>query len=104
MRFTPACPLLMARKTKAPAVPDRRYRVLSVATHPVQYTAPIFRRMAKHASLDLHVAYCTLRAAEASHDPAFGARIQWDVPLLDGYSWTHVANRCSAAESFFGLF
>ena len=91
-------------KEPRPDVPDRRYRVLSVATHPVQYTAPIFRRMAKHASLDLHVAYCTLRGAEASHDPEFGARIQWDVPLLDGYSWTHVANRGSGAESFFGLF
>jgi hypothetical protein len=66
-------------------MPDRRYRVLAVATHPVQYMTPIFRRMAKHAALDFQVAYCTLRGAEASHDPEFGADIQWDVPLLDGY-------------------
>ena len=85
-------------------MPDRRYRVLFVGSHPVQYQAPLFRRMAKHASLDLHVAYCTLRGAEATHDPEFGAHIQWDVPLLDGYSWTHVPNRGSGAESFFGLF
>jgi glycosyltransferase involved in cell wall biosynthesis len=85
-------------------MPDRRYRVLAVASHPVQYQAPLFRRMAKHPSLDLQVAYCTLRGAEASHDPEFGADIQWDVPLLDGYSWTHVPNRGSGAESFFGLF
>jgi hypothetical protein len=85
-------------------MPDRRYRVLAVATHPVQYMTPIFRRMAKHPSLDFQVAYCTLRGAEASHDPEFGAEIQWDVPLLDGYSWTHVPNRGSGAESFFGLF
>ena len=70
----------------------------------MQYTAPIFRRMAKHASLDLHVAYCTLRGAEATHDPEFGAHIQWDVPLLDGHSWTHVPNRGSGGDSFFGLF
>jgi glycosyltransferase involved in cell wall biosynthesis len=60
--------------------------------------------MAKHASLDLHVAYCTLRGAETTHDPGFGAHIQWDVPLLDGYSWTHVPNRGSGHDSFFGLF
>jgi hypothetical protein len=84
-------------------MPDRRYRVLALATHPVQYMTPIFRRMAKHPSLDFHVAYCTLRGAEAGHDPEFGADIQWDVPLLDGYSWTHVPNRGSSAESFFGL-
>jgi Glycosyltransferase Family 4 len=85
-------------------MPDRRYRVLALATHPVQYMTPIFRRMAKHPSLDFQVAYCTLRSAEAGHDPEFGADIQWDVPLLDGYSWTHVPNRGSGAESFFGLF
>src|SRR5882672_4627096 len=85
-------------------MPDRRYRVLAVATHPVQYMTPIFRRMAKHPLLDFQVAYCTLRGAEAGHDPEFGASIQWDVPLLDGYSWTHVPNRGSGTESFFGLF
>jgi glycosyltransferase involved in cell wall biosynthesis len=84
-------------------MPDPRYRVLAVATHPVQYMAPIFRRMATHPALDLQVAYCTLRGAEASHDPEFGANIQWDVPLLDGYSWSHIRNRGSGAESFFGL-
>ncbi len=83
---------------------DRRYRVLAIATHPVQYMAPIFRRMSANPALDLHVAYCTLRGAEAGHDPEFGADIQWDVPLLDGYSWFQVANRGSGGESFFGLF
>src|SRR6266436_276541 len=85
-------------------MPNRRYRVLFVASLPLQYQAPLFGRMARHPSLDLHVAYCSLRGAEAGHDPEFGANIQWDVPLLDGYSWTNVPNRGSGAESFFGLF
>jgi glycosyltransferase involved in cell wall biosynthesis len=84
-------------------MPERRYRVLAIATHPVQYMAPIFRRMAAHPGFDLHVAYCSLRGAEAAHDPEFGATVQWDVPLLEGYSWTHVPNRGSGDESFFGL-
>ncbi len=82
---------------------DRRYRVLAIAAHPVQYMAPIFRRMAAHPALDLHVAYCSLRGAEAGHDPEFGASIQWDIPLLDGYSWSQVPNRGTGGESFFGL-
>jgi glycosyltransferase involved in cell wall biosynthesis len=82
---------------------DRRYRVLAVAAHPVQYMAPIFRRMATHPGFDLRVAYCSLRGAEAGHDPEFGATVQWDVPLLEGYSWSHVPNRGSGEESFFGL-
>jgi glycosyltransferase involved in cell wall biosynthesis len=84
-------------------MPERRYHVLAVATHPVQYMAPIFRRMAIHPALDLHVSYCTLLGAEAVHDPEFGSNIKWDVPLLDGYSWSHVPNCGSGAESFFGL-
>src|SRR5215472_13771229 len=83
---------------------ERRYRVLAVAAHPVQYMAPLLRRMAVHPALDLHVSYCTLRGAQEDHDPEFGTAIQWDIPLLDGYSWCHVRNRGSGAESFFGLF
>jgi glycosyltransferase involved in cell wall biosynthesis len=82
---------------------NRRYRVLAVGGHPVQYMAPIFRRMAAHPGFELHVAYCSLRGAEAGHDPEFGATLQWDVPLLEGYSWSHVPNRGSGGESFFGL-
>jgi glycosyltransferase involved in cell wall biosynthesis len=84
-------------------MPDPRYRVLAVATHPVQYMAPVFRRMAAHPALELHVAYCTLRGAEPGHDAEFGASLQWDVPLLDGYSWSQIRNRGSGADSFFGL-
>jgi glycosyltransferase involved in cell wall biosynthesis len=96
--------LRAAPKVRRPAVAERRYRVLAIASHPVQYQAPLFRRMSQHPSLDLQVAYCTLRGAEAGHDPEFGANIQWDVPLLDRYSWAHIPNRGSGAESFFGLF
>lgn len=84
-------------------MPEPRYRVLAIATHPAQYQAPLFRRMAVRSEFDLHVAYCSLRGAEAAHDPEFGATVKWDIPLLDGYPWTHVLNRGSGAESFFGL-
>lgn len=85
-------------------MPDQRYRVLTIATHPVQYAVPLFRRLAAHPRLDFHVVYCSLRGAEPGFDPEFGATVQWDVPLLDGYSWTHVPNRGSLSESFFGLY
>ena len=70
---------------------ERRYRLLAVCGHPVQYMAPLLRRMAAHPRLDLQVAYCSLRGAEV-HDPEFGATVKWDVALLDGYSWTEVPN------------
>src|ERR1700674_5377512 len=77
-------------------MPDPRYRVLAIATHRVQYMVPIFRRMATHPALDLQVAYCTLRGAEAAHDPEFGANIQWDVPLS---TVTHGATSPTAAPA-----
>jgi glycosyltransferase involved in cell wall biosynthesis len=82
---------------------ERRFRVLAIASHPVQYAAPIFRLMAQHPQLDFQVAYCGMRGAEAGHDPEFGHSVKWDVPLLDGYAWTHLPNHGSGTESFFGL-
>jgi glycosyltransferase involved in cell wall biosynthesis len=82
---------------------ERRCKVLAVATHPVQYMAPIFRRMAKEPTLDLHVAYCSLRGAESVFDPDFQTNVKWDVPLLEGYKWTEVPNKGSGDDSFWGL-
>jgi glycosyltransferase involved in cell wall biosynthesis len=83
---------------------DPKLRVLAIATHPVQYQAPMFRRIATRSDVDLRVAYLSLRGAEAAHDPEFGATVRWDVPLLEGYSWEHLRNRGSGTESVLGLF
>ena len=74
-----------------------------MATHPVQYMAPIFRRMANEPRLDVQVAYCSLRGARSGFDPEFQTSVKWDVPLLDGYSWMEIPNKGSGEESFWGL-
>src|ERR1043166_3072130 len=79
---------------------ERHLRVLAVASHAVQYSAPLFRLMAQDPRLDFHVAYCSLRGAESSHDPDFNRDVKWDIPLLDGYAWAHVPNRGSHRASF----
>lgn len=68
---------------------DRR-RVLFIATHPVQYAAPIFRRMAADPRLEIQAAYLSLAGATPAHDAGFGTTVQWDVPLLDGYPWVEL--------------
>lgn len=85
-------------------MPERRFRVLAVVSHPIQYAVPVFRLLAQNPQVDFQVAYCTLRGAEAAYDPEFGRSVQWDVPLLDGYKWTHVPNQGSGGESFVGLY
>jgi hypothetical protein len=61
--------------------------------------APIFRRMAAEPRLDLHVTSCFLRGAEAAADQDFATSVKWDVPLLQGYSWTAIPNTGSGQES-----
>lgn len=74
-------------------VAPRPLRVLLVSSHPVQYAAPLYRRYVAHERLDVTVAYCSLQGAEPGLDRDFGIPVAWDVPLLDGYRWTHPANR-----------
>jgi glycosyltransferase involved in cell wall biosynthesis len=82
----------------------QRYRVLFVASHPVQYQSPLFRRLAARPEIDMNVAYCSLQGAETFFDPEFATTIKWDVPLLAGYPWSQVPNKGANTESFRGLY
>ena len=81
-------------------------RVIIVCSHPVQYAAPLFRMLAEDPRISLEIAYCSLQGAEPGLDPDFGVNVQWDIPLLAGYSWFLVPNRSPipALGSFLGLF
>jgi len=89
----------------AERIAERRYRLLLISTHAVQYASPVFREMARNPRLDIEVAYCSLQGAEAGIDKDFGVEVKWDVPLLDGYRWTQVPNRAwwPSLGKFFGL-
>ena len=84
---------------------ERRYRVLVVSSHPIQYAAPVFREMAAHPKMEVLVAYCSMQGVARTMDPDFGVEVVWDVPLLDGYPWIHVQNRSlrPGLGRFFGL-
>jgi len=81
----------------------RRLRILMICSHPVQYMAPLLRRMSQHLELDLCVGYCSLQGAKAAYDAEFNAFVKWDIPLLEGYRWLEIPNQGSGSESFFGL-
>lgn len=72
---------------------ERRYRLLLISTHVVQYGSPVYRVMAQHPRLEIQVAYCSMQGAEGGLDQDFGREVKWDVPLLDGYRWVQVPNR-----------
>jgi glycosyltransferase involved in cell wall biosynthesis len=85
---------------------QRPMRVLLVASHPVQYSSPVFRLYAKDPRLEILVAYCSLQEADLHLDQEFGVEVKWDVPLLEGYPWVAVKNKswCPELGSFFSLF
>ena len=66
------------------------YRLGIVTTHPVQYYAPWFRELARR--LDIEVFYAYQQDAQGQADAGFGKAFEWDIPLLDGYSWRWLKN------------
>jgi len=63
-----------------------RYRLAILASHPIQYQAPLYRKLARHPQIELTVYYCSDHAvAPDKVDPGFGVAYAWDIPLLEGY-------------------
>lgn len=75
-----------------PTSPTSRPRVAVVTTHPIQYYAPLFRRLAERSVIEPHVYYGWEGLATGGRDPGFQREVTWDVPLLDGYAHTFVPN------------
>lgn len=63
----------------------RKLRLAYLVTHPIQYQAPLLRRIAAEPDIDLTVFFGTDFSARPFVAADFGQTIQWDVPLLDGY-------------------
>jgi glycosyltransferase involved in cell wall biosynthesis len=57
-----------------------------LVTHPIQYQAPLLRRVAAVPGLEFKAFFGSDFSARAFVDPDFGREIQWDVPLLEGYA------------------
>ncbi len=67
------------------ASPPRKLRLAYLVTHPIQYQAPLLRRIAAEPDIDLTVFFGTDFSARPFVAADFGQTIQWDVPLLEGY-------------------
>lgn len=64
-----------------------KIRLAYLVTHPIQYQAPLLRRLAAEPGLDLTVFFCSDLSTKRYHDPGFGREIEWDVSLLEGYRY-----------------
>ena len=66
---------------------ESKYRLCYLVSHPIQYQAPLLRRIAEMPDIELTVAFETLFTASAYHDDGFGCVIEWDSPLTNGYPY-----------------
>ena len=64
-----------------------------VTSHPIQYNAPLFQLLAAGGKVEIKVFYTWEQSGQgAKYDPDFGKKIEWDIPLLEGYEYTFVKN------------
>lgn len=80
----------MSAPIKVPGSPgrgrlDRPLRLAYLVSHPIQYQAPLLRRIAQEPGIDLQVMFGSDFSVHGYRDEGFGAEVAWDVPLLDGY-------------------
>lgn len=61
-------------------------RLAIFTSHPIQYQAPWFRALARVPGLELKVFFSYIPDA-TRQGVGFGKAFEWDVPLLEGYSW-----------------
>jgi glycosyltransferase involved in cell wall biosynthesis len=80
-------------------------RLAIVATHPIQYYAPWFQRVAAEPGFDLKVFYLWDFGVTEQCDQGFERAFRWDIPLLNGYDHEFVPNisRDPGTHHFWGL-
>jgi glycosyltransferase involved in cell wall biosynthesis len=72
--------------TKSPQPTNgRKVRVAYLVSHPIQYQAPLLRRIALEPDIDLTVLFGSDFSVRGYKDRGFGVEVAWDTPLLDGY-------------------
>ena len=70
----------------------RPTRLAIIAGHPVQYVAPWLAQLAKSKDVEIHVFYLWDFGVVEAKDPGFGITLEWDIPLLEGYSYSFIPN------------
>lgn len=74
-----------------------RMRLGILASHPIQYQAPLFRELAQRC--DLHVYFAQRQTPQAQAAAGFGVAFEWDVDLLSGYAHTYLTNVASQPDT-----
>lgn len=75
----------MTLSEEATSQPSSALRLGYYVSHPIQYQAPLLRRIAQEEDIDLTVLFGSDFSVRSYKDEGFGVEVAWDVPLLEGY-------------------
>jgi len=65
--------------------PHPPVRLAYLVSHPIQYQAPLLRRIAQDPEINLTVLFGSDFSVRGYKDQGFGVEVSWDTPLLEGY-------------------
>jgi glycosyltransferase involved in cell wall biosynthesis len=72
--------------TVTPSENTPKLRLAYLVSHPIQYQAPLLRRIAREPDIHLTVLFGSDFSVRSYKDEGFGVDVSWDVPLLEGYN------------------
>jgi glycosyltransferase involved in cell wall biosynthesis len=86
-------------------VQRRKRRLAIVVSHPIQYYAPLYQRLAQRDDVAIKVFFTWHAGQLAVQDRGFKTDVAWDIPLTEGYDFELVPNasRTPGTHWFFGL-
>jgi glycosyltransferase involved in cell wall biosynthesis len=64
----------------------KKVKLAYLVSHPIQYQAPLLRRIAQEPDIDLTVLFGSDFSVRGYKDEGFGVGVTWDVPLVEGYA------------------
>lgn len=64
---------------------NKSIRLAYLVSHPIQYQAPLLRRISEERDIDLTVFFGSDFSVRGYKDEGFGVGVAWDIPLLEGY-------------------
>lgn len=69
-----------------------RHKVAFVISHPIQYYVPLLQGLVTRGNVELKVFYTWGEDSISKFDPGFNRIVEWDIPLLEGYSYEFMEN------------
>ena len=75
-------------------------RLAILASHPIQYFTPVYRRLARVPGLNVEVWYCRDFGARPAYDQQFDRIVKWDVDQLEGYDHRFLFNTSPTSNTF----